>query len=390
MTMLRLTDAGRTAMADGNNRALNAIQLRSLQIGDGLGPGGEADDARAALRSERNSAALTGTTMAAARLAVRATVMPTDAYSVTEAGIIARIGDAGVEFLLAYWAVPTAGDALATTVADISLIVAGVLDIRNSAAEVNVTVAVNITFGGPGVFVELSDVPDYISAAEYLKGNNTGTALVWDEAPPVVATEGDLPAPAAAVNSTYKVTSFGATARPALALKRNNAWRYLQPAENLIPSGTRMVFYQAAAPTGWTKVTNVNDRLLRVVSGAGGSVGGSWDITGITIGSTALSIDQIPAHGHGNGSLRAASGGSHAHGLYSETEFGAGVGKTGIDAGNANTVGTPRTKSSGSHSHSITGSTSAAGSGHAHGHAINSGGTWRPAYADVIICSRDA
>jgi hypothetical protein len=41
------------------------------------------------------------------------------------------------------------------------------------------------------------------------------------------------------------------------------------------PSGTVMLFYQAAAPTGWTKLTTQNDKALRVVSGAGGVAGGS-------------------------------------------------------------------------------------------------------------------
>lgn len=42
------------------------------------------------------------------------------------------------------------------------------------------------------------------------------------------------------------------------------------------PSGTKMVFYQAAAPTGWTAVS-VNDKFLRVVTagGTGGTTGGT-------------------------------------------------------------------------------------------------------------------
>jgi hypothetical protein len=41
-------------------------------------------------------------------------------------------------------------------------------------------------------------------------------------------------------------------------------------------SGTAIVFYQASAPTGWTKSTANNDKALRVVSGGtGGSSGGT-------------------------------------------------------------------------------------------------------------------
>lgn len=43
----------------------------------------------------------------------------------------------------------------------------------------------------------------------------------------------------------------------------------------LTPTGTVSVFYQAAAPAGWTKLTTQNDKALRIVSGAGGGTGGS-------------------------------------------------------------------------------------------------------------------
>jgi hypothetical protein len=38
----------------------------------------------------------------------------------------------------------------------------------------------------------------------------------------------------------------------------------------LLPAGTTTVFYQAAAPTGWTQKTTQNDIIMRVVSGTGG------------------------------------------------------------------------------------------------------------------------
>lgn len=45
----------------------------------------------------------------------------------------------------------------------------------------------------------------------------------------------------------------------------------------VMPAGSTVVFYQSAAPTGWTRVTSVNDRFLRVVSGGSpGTTGGSF------------------------------------------------------------------------------------------------------------------
>jgi len=49
-----------------------------------------------------------------------------------------------------------------------------------------------------------------------------------------------------------------------------------------IPPGTRMLFAQAGAPTGWTQDSSVNDRVIRVVRGPGNGVGGSWKLTGLT------------------------------------------------------------------------------------------------------------
>lgn len=71
------------------------------------------------------------------------------------------------------------------------------------------------------------------------------------------------------------------------------------------PTGTKMIFWQTTPPTGWTKDTNHNDKALRISSGAastGGTVAfetafASQSVAG-TIGGTAISIAQMPLHGH--------------------------------------------------------------------------------------------
>lgn len=45
------------------------------------------------------------------------------------------------------------------------------------------------------------------------------------------------------------------------------------------PAGTAIPFFQASAPTGWTKSTTHNDKALRVVSTSGGGTGGTHDLT---------------------------------------------------------------------------------------------------------------
>ena len=266
MTMLRLTDAGRTAVMDGQNRALNNVQLRKMVIGDGTGPGGDGDDSRAALRSLKQTEGLVGTTLQAGRLAVRGEFTAAEVFSVTEVGIVARIGDAGAEFLLAFWTVPQASDALANTAVGVKLIIAGVLDLVAAAAEVSVTLSPTITFTGPGTLVALSDVPNAYSPDLYLRANNTGTAGVWDQAPPSVATEVALPAPAAAVVSTYHIVDYAGTGYPVLAVKDGNAWRYVHVPENF-PAAT-------TGRRGIVELETVAETLaglgtIRAVTGAG-------------------------------------------------------------------------------------------------------------------------
>ena len=71
-----------------------------------------------------------------------------------------------------------------------------------------------------------------------------------------------------------------------------------------IPTGTRMLFNQTAAPTGWTKETNVayNNQALRLVTGSV-STGGATGFTtvfgsGKVTGSHTLSISEMPTHQH--------------------------------------------------------------------------------------------
>jgi hypothetical protein len=81
-------------------------------------------------------------------------------------------------------------------------------------------------------------------------------------------------------------------------------------------TGTRMIFAQNAAPTGWTKdTTNYNQHAMRIVTGTAGGTAGTVDfstaftsqaVTGsVTItavagsaGATTLSTPQIPSHTH--------------------------------------------------------------------------------------------
>jgi hypothetical protein len=63
------------------------------------------------------------------------------------------------------------------------------------------------------------------------------------------------------------------------------------PEGSTFPSGTRLMFAQSFAPTGWTRVTDdsANNRMLRVVSTGGGGTGGNYDPTVMNV---------VPSHTH--------------------------------------------------------------------------------------------
>jgi hypothetical protein len=134
------------------------------------------------------------------------------------------------------------------------------------------------------------------------------------------------------------LTSAGSAAPP--------SWQAI-PQE--LVSGTRLLFQQTAAPTGWTKDTTHNDKVLRIVNGAVSS-GGTVAFTSVftsqaisgSVGSTTLVEGQIPSHSHTQRHYTATKGGATYPGGQGGTL--------------ANNITTTATGGSGSHNHSFTGS----------------------------------
>ena len=159
-------------------------------------------------------------------------------------------------------------------------------------------------------------------------------------------------------------------------------------------SGTVLVFYQAAAPTGWTQVTTQNDAALRVVSTAGGGTGGTVAFTTAfaaanTTDGTALTTAQLPAHNHGVTDpthTHAKTDPGHAHsiaGIASNGSFGpsgAAPYPLGSSSTGAATTGITITAAS-------TGITiQNTGSGSTHNHTL---GNLAVKYINTIICSKN-
>lgn len=144
-------------------------------------------------------------------------------------------------------------------------------------------------------------------------------------------------------------------------------------------SGTDMLFVQASAPTGWTQITAVNDRVLRLVSGTGAGTGGSWTISGLTHAHTHTF--DTPAHKHelpmseGNNTLDNAL--TATFGTGSTTINSSDMSATDASSGDAALSGSTIFSDAG-------GTTDAAST-----NAVSSTGAWRPSYIDVIQASKD-
>lgn len=145
----RPTDAGRAALADGANRGIKAVRFTKISTGSGFGPGGAADDARRALRNERDEAALGGATEVAGEIALVAEIAPSADYEIRELGLWGRAGDAGPETLYAFWTHPS--EIFDRAVTGTKTIVAGALSVAPSAAEVTVALDVKVTLESQGL-----------------------------------------------------------------------------------------------------------------------------------------------------------------------------------------------------------------------------------------------
>lgn len=99
----------------------------------------------------------------------------------------------------------------------------------------------------------------------------------------------------------------------------------------------------------------------RIIDTVLGGTGGEEMVT--------LTTAQMPSHTHSNGSLTAASAGSHSHQTDTGNSFVVRIGSGGtwnLPAGSGNARDRLVTNTAGAHTHNVTGSTSAAGSGNAH------------------------
>ena len=159
------------------------------------------------------------------------------------------------------------------------------------------------------------------------------------------------------------------------------------------PSGTKMVFYQASAPTGWTQDTTaaLANTAMSIVTGSGGGTGGATsfydvfnastqpvDLGSVTVsvtgavGAHTLTTPEIPAHSH---SFSTAFGIDQTQSNPTQWKVNYAAQRLPITISN--------TGGGGSHTHPFSVSSSSAG-GTASTPALNL------KYANVIIAAKDA
>ena len=174
-------------------------------------------------------------------------------------------------------------------------------------------------------------------------------------------------------NTTYTAASATPKAPGTAAVGTSTKYAredHVHPSQTFsaFPTGTQMLFVQAAAPTGWTKQTTVNDAAIRVVSGTtGGGTGGttafstafvsnkSISLSG-NVGATTLSVDQMPSHTH-----------AFDKGTYGSIAEAKGSANSGMQT-------TTATGGSQSHTHSLSGTATV---------------SLAVKYVDVILCAKN-
>lgn len=167
----------------------------------------------------------------------------------------------------------------------------------------------------------------------------------------------------------------------------------------LMPGGTIMIWGQGSSPVGWTRVISLTDRMLRVVSGIGGGVGGSNFISnGVTLAhANSMTTDPdhthtMPAHQHQFGLLSSLLVRAIAPFLTTtnpeETLIQESLSGTHLAASAESGATATRTAYKTQTTNSGAGATDAAG---AHTHPLVPALTdFTLAYLDVIQCSKDS
>ena len=269
-------------------------------------------------------------------------------------------------------AAKTAADTAQDT-ADAAKTAAAAAQTKANSAYTEATKAASTSAAGR---VQLSDAVN--SAVSTTAATSKAAKTAYDKgvaaATAASAAQSAATAAKSAADTAQSTATAAKSAAAAAQTKANSAYTLAEAAS--FPKGTRLLFHQAAAPTGWTKQTTVNDAALRVVSGTtGGGTGGSLAFSSLfaagkavtlsgSVGATTLTLAQLASHTHPISGFPSLGPGSN--------KLAMSIGGGAFDAGSSS----PKVTAAGgsqSHTHTLAGSAKI---------ALN------VKYTDVIICAK--
>lgn len=147
------------------------------------------------------------------------------------------------------------------------------------------------------------------------------------------------------------------------------------------PAGTKMIFYQASAPTGWTQDVSLNDVMVAIVSGAGGGTSGNWTMSGLAVDGHSLTEAELASHYH---FMFASSGDTGTANVTADAQV------PQQRANNGSLTTSEHRYSMGTSATAATlGRSGTSGSGTAHTHGLTNT-SWRPSSIESIVASKDA
>ena len=224
----------------------------------------------------------------------------------------------------------------------------------------------------------------------------------------------------AAASATSSAASAAAAVAPLAAVsgivKGNGAGVYSAAVANTdytkFASGTRLIFAQSSAPTGWTQDTTdtANNRMLRVVVFGGGGVGGYHDpaVNNVVPAHTHSFSTGYQSADHAHYTSTGGASASHSHGVVDPTHnhsvplpvgmAGGGVwgGANDYNQGSAtlytNGNGTGIWLGGADTDHYHSGWSGGVSANHIHYGATDNGSSqtnWYPRYLDTIVCTKD-
>jgi hypothetical protein len=181
--------------------------------------------------------------------------------------------------------------------------------------------------------------------------------------------------PYSGLTGTVPTWNQSTTGNAATASSLNGTWTQM-------PTGTRVPFAQAAAPTGWTQdvTDNATNRMLRVVNTTGNGIGGT---------ASPILNNTVPSHTHGFSTGGQSANhvhydAGHAHTISNRANSHNGAGKV-TEGGDA---------PEGAYPYTDVGYASLGGfsADHYHSGSTDNGSSqtnWTPRYIDMIICAKN-